>query len=286
MTSHHVVARVRRILGVRRVGHAGTLDPLATGVLPILVGAATRLAEYFIGWPKTYRFVARLGVSTDTYDADGSVTSVRDPSGITAEQIEAVLQRFRGEIRQRPPAYSAVKREGRRLYSYARAAEPVEVEPRVVHVYRFELIDFRPPDAEFVVECGSGTYVRSLANDVGEALGVGAHAIVLRRLAVGPLTVDDAHRLDDVEAAAKEARIEDVLLAPDSALPDAPRAALGPRESRAIAHGQPVHLPSLGYWYDDGAVARAYDASGRFVAVLRYCRRDARWQPAKVLVPA
>ncbi len=283
VTSHDVVARLRRITGVRRIGHGGTLDPLATGVLPLLIGTATRMAEYMARWQKTYRFTIRLGQSTDTYDAEGSVSRVRNAGHISAADIEAALPRFRGDISQCPPVYSAIKRAGRPLYEYARAQRPVELEARQVRVDRLELLKYRAPDAELLLECGSGTYARSLANDIGEALGCGAHVVELVRTAVGPLTLEGAYTIEAIEAAAKEERWSDLLLPPDTALSDAPAVTLGEIEFESVAGGRSVRVLQSSE-SADGDLCCAYDGRGRFVAVLRYDEKAAVWRPRKVFV--
>ncbi len=259
MTSHDVVAALRRITGVRRIGHAGTLDPLATGVLPALIGQATRLAEYFLSWPKTYRFTIRLGMSTDTYDADGRVTLERDPSAVTAATIEAALPQLIGAIEQYPPPYSAIKRGGRPLYAYARAGQPVPLEARMVRVDRLQLLSFVPPFAEIVVDCGSGTYARSLAHDLGEALGCGAHIVSLTRTAVGPLTLESAVSLEAVDAAAQRGEWERLLLPADAVLADLPATSLDEAAARAVRNGMTVRPAGLPDRPSDGDLARAYD---------------------------
>lgn len=282
MTSHDVVAKLRRIVGMRRIGHAGTLDPMAKGVLPILVGQATRLAEYLVDWEKTYRFTMRFGVTTDTYDADGRIVAERDASGVTQPAIESVLSGFRGEIQQRPPAYSAVKRAGKPLYAYARADQAIEVEPRPVVVHEFELLRYEPPDAELRVRCGSGTYVRSLAHDIGEALGCGAHVTDITRTAVGPLRIEDALGLDTIADAAARGEWSQLLQPADAVLSDTPKAVLTQTETAAVLNGRAVRPPALIRDRRDGALGRAYDWRGRFIALLRYRATEADWKPHKV----
>ena len=174
ITSFAVVAELRRRLGARRVGHGGTLDPLATGLLPILIGEGTKLTPYVMGLDKMYQAVVRLGTATDTYDSEGRVLFEADPSRVTEQEVETALRRFVGHIRQRPPAFSAIKRAGTPLYQLARAAAPGEVEApeREIVVHALDLVAFEPPDLTLVIRCGKGTYVRSIAHDLGEALGV------------------------------------------------------------------------------------------------------------------
>ena len=196
LTSHDVVARVRRLSKVRKVGHAGTLDPAATGVLIVLVGKATRLAQFFVELEKGYRGRIVLGVATDTQDATGKVESTSDPSRITRAQIEDAFSAFEGETTQVPPMVSALKRDGTPLYVLARRGEVVERQARPVSIRGLRVLSIDMPEVEFEMVCSRGTYVRTLAADIGEALGCGAHLGELARTAVGPFTLDDASPLD------------------------------------------------------------------------------------------
>ncbi len=184
MTSHDVVAWVRRGTGVKRIGHAGTLDPMATGVLVLCIGAATRLSEYVMSSHKVYTASIRLGIETDTYDADGQITATADASALTRSEVETALAHFQGEIDQIPPMVSALQQGGRRLYDLARQGIEVERAPRRVTL-NIHLLDLNLPDLRLRVECSPGTYIRSLAHDLGAALGVGAHLTALRRKASG-----------------------------------------------------------------------------------------------------
>jgi tRNA pseudouridine55 synthase len=196
ITSHDAVARVRRILGVRKAGHSGTLDPSATGLLLIGLGRATRLLRFLGELPKVYEGTGHLGVETDSLDATGSVVA-ESPVNVSEGRLEAAIARFVGDIQQVPPAYSAVKFQGQRLYRAARRGENVEAAPRTVHVERFQLRRFDPPRFDFEVECSSGTYVRSLVADVGHDVGSGAHLERLRRRAIGPFRVEEASSPDE-----------------------------------------------------------------------------------------
>lgn len=196
MSSFGVIRRLRRFLGVKKIGHAGTLDPAATGLLICLVGRpATRLQDHFMGLRKTYTGTLRLGQTTESYDAESDVMEERDASGVTDADIEEARQRHVGEIEQRPPMYSAVKVGGERLYKKARRGETVDRPPRPVTIYRFD-VERRGDEVDFVVECSKGTYIRTLAHDLGQALGVGAHLTALRRTAIGPYRVEDAWTLE------------------------------------------------------------------------------------------
>jgi tRNA pseudouridine55 synthase len=197
-TSHDVVAGIRRAFGFRKVGHGGTLDPMATGVLIILLGRGTKLSNHFIGSDKTYEGTMLLGVATDSHDVDGTVTSEADCSTVTRKQVEAEMEKLTGDLLQVPPMVSAVKVKGVPLYKHARKGRTVERDPRLIHVYEFSLLDFRPPRADLRLRCTKGTYVRKLCADVGEGLGCGACLEELRRTGSGEIRVSDAVALEDV----------------------------------------------------------------------------------------
>ncbi len=286
VTSFSVVSRVRRLTKVRRVGHAGTLDPLADGVLPICLGPATRIVEYLVDAPKAYFAAIRLGAATDTYDAEGTVTATGDPSAVTAARIEEELGGFRGRIEQLPPMYSALKHEGRPLYEYARAGKEAPRRPRPVMVYRLELLRFEPPVAEVEIECGRGAYVRTLAHDLGERLGCYGHVEQLTRLASGPFSLAGAVSPDAFEAAVAEDRWQELLSPVDRVLESWHAALLGEEHTRDVRQG---HLLVLDPVRDVSALAkespcRAYSAEGDFLAILRY-RGENRWHPEKVFSP-
>jgi tRNA pseudouridine55 synthase len=237
-TSFDVVRQVRRARGQRRVGHGGTLDPMATGVLPICLGEATKLAQFLLDADKEYEATVAFGVETDTFDAAGTVTARRDASAVTAAAVEAALAGFRGSIRQVPPRFSALKLRGRPLYDYARAGEEVEPAARMVVIHELSLCDFAGPGAARLrVRCSKGTYVRSLAFDLGRALGPGAHLTALRRTRSGPFRLADACALGDVANAP--------LVAPAAALAHLPALRAGPDAARALAQGQKVNLTAL-----------------------------------------
>jgi tRNA pseudouridine55 synthase len=237
-TSHDAVAAVRRALGVRQVGHTGTLDPFASGLLLLCVGEATRLAEYFAPLPKRYLATLRLGEATDTDDRTGSVVAVSDGwRAIPREAIEAAFATQVGTLLQLPPAYSAKKVGGERLYRAARRGEVVERSPSAVTVHAIRVLSVRLPDVEFEVECGPGTYVRAIARDAGAALGVGAHLTRLRRTAVGPHVVDAAvtmDRLDEPDAVAA------AMLSPASAVSHLPAVPVDAAGEAELRHGRPV----------------------------------------------
>lgn len=243
-SSFGVVQEVRRVLGIRQVGHGGTLDPMATGVLPVCVGEGTKLASFFLGADKEYEAELLLGVATDTYDALGTVTAEVDPSGVTEDAVRAALGRFRGPIRQRPPAFSAIKQDGRRLYERARAGEVVEAPERDVTIHELELSELALPRVRFRVACSKGTYIRSLAADLGAALGVGAHLTALRRTRTGAFTLADAIPLAAVRDAHRAGTLH--VVAPAAALAGLPRAVVPAAVERAVRCGQPLRLADLG----------------------------------------
>ncbi len=210
-TSHDVVDAIRRRFGFRKVGHGGTLDPQATGLLVILIGKGTCLAERFMGSDKTYSGCMRLGIATDTQDAQGKIVLERDWSSVTREKLEEEMNKWRGDVYQTPPMVSAVKVDGVALYRRARRGEVVEREPRLIHIYEFRLDSFDPPRACFHLRCTKGTYVRTICADIGDGLGCGAHLESLRRLACGECRVDDATKLDDLLGMDREALLSRII---------------------------------------------------------------------------
>ncbi|MEE9139964.1 MAG: tRNA pseudouridine(55) synthase TruB [Alphaproteobacteria bacterium] len=241
-TSARVVARVRRLTGATKAGHGGTLDPLASGVLPIALGEATKTVAYVMDGTKAYRFTVRWGEARDTDDADGEVTA-ESPVRPGEAEIRAELARFLGEIEQIPPTYSAVKVEGQRAYALARANESFALAPRVVRIDLIELVCMDDDDhATFEVECGKGTYMRALARDLGQSLGAFAHIVALRRTAVGPFTEGQAISLDSVGALGHSAGAFEHLLPIETALVDIPALALTETEARWLRSGRPVPM--------------------------------------------
>ncbi len=198
LTSHDVVARIRRKLGIRRVGHAGTLDPLATGVLVVLVGRSTKLFDKFVNFDKAYEATLRLGLVTDTADIKGRILAENPVGEISQKEVEKVMQKFIGEIEQVPPMYSAVKVNGKRLYKLARKGIQIRRSPRRVFVKEFRLLDMNLPDIHFHLECSKGTYVRKLAEDVGEELGCGGCIVQINRTRIGPFSINEAIPLEEV----------------------------------------------------------------------------------------
>jgi tRNA pseudouridine55 synthase len=262
-TSHDVVAKIRGVLGAPRVGHAGTLDPAATGVLPILVGRATRIAEYLLDWDKEYRAVLRLGETTDTLDATGTVLARRPVEGLTEAQIREAFSRFQGVVTQVPPMYSAVKVGGVPLYKAARAGRTVERGSRDVTVHRLEILDIAGPEVTFTIACSKGTYIRTLCADVGEALGVGGHLLTLVRTRVGPLRLEDAVA---VEGVAEAVRTGEGLLSVDRVLEHLPATTVDETEARRVVHGVAVSGAN-GAEAAVGAAVRIKDRHGVLIAL-------------------
>lgn len=220
-TSHDVVAKLRGMLGQRRIGHSGTLDPMATGLLAVFLGRATRAVQFAEGQVKTYDGALRLGLVTDTQDITGTVLSRRECE-VTEDEIKAVFERFTGEQKQIPPMYSAVKKDGKKLYELARKGKEVEREPRDITVYSQEYRGRRGEDYLFRVKCSKGTYVRTLCHDIGQALGVGGVLSELRRIEAGQFSIDRAHTLQEIAEAAEQGRAEELLLPVDSLFEEYP----------------------------------------------------------------
>jgi tRNA pseudouridine55 synthase len=266
-TSHDVVAKVRKAVG-GKTGHAGTLDPMATGLLVLGLGRSTRLLRFVQSFPKVYEATAVFGVATDTLDADGAVID-RSPLPIDEEDLVPVVERFTGRIMQVPPMVSARRVEGKRLYALARAGQVVEREARRVDIYELEIIDLAPsdyPEIRFRVRCSSGTYVRTLADDMARALGGRAHLTELRRTANGSLCVEDAHTVDAVVAAASAGAVGDLVVRPAVALGDLPGVRLDAEMARAVRSG--AAIPAATVDAPDGSLVRLLDA-GALIGVYR-----------------
>ena len=276
MTSHDVVQTIRRGTGIRRAGHTGTLDPRASGVLVILVGPAVRLSEYVSASDKRYQATIRLGQSTTTYDSEGEMThEAVNLDTLDEMAFEEILQNFVGEIEQVPPAYSAVKVQGKKAYERARNGETVELEPRKINVYSLELLEWAPPETVIDVFCSSGTYVRSLANDLGERLGVGAHLVGLRRTKSGRFTLRDAVSLRRLREAFQIGDWAQFLIPAAEALGDWPAVELSSEEVDLVRHGHRIDA-------EEGADgwARAITDQGDLVALIEHI--EGEWQPRKV----
>ena len=276
MTSHDVVQVVRKGTNLRRAGHTGTLDPRASGVLIVLVGPAVRLSEYVSASDKRYQAVITLGKTTDTYDEDGKQTSTA-PVTVTEEQFEKELMTFVGDIEQVPPPYSAVKVQGRKAYEMAREGEEVDLAPRIISVYSLELLEWAPPEVVIDIFCSSGTYVRSLANDLGDRLGCGATLTGLRRTKSGRFTLRDAVPLRKLNEAFADGSWYQYLIPAAEALSDWPAVELNSDQLEAVRHGNRVPADESA-----GSKARGISQQGELVALLELDEATHEWQPKKV----
>ena len=245
LSSNHALQRVKRLYDARKAGHTGSLDPLADGMLPICFGDATKLSAFLLDADKHYWFRVKLGETTATGDTEGEVLKVRPIDDVTPDQIEQVLQKFVGEIQQLPPMYSALKHKGKRLYELAREGVEVEREPRTVRIYSLALGEVNLPEFELRVHCSKGTYVRTLAEDIGEALGCGAHVTALRRTGVGPYTGFEMYRMEMLEQTAEQGKpaIDRLLLPIDTALSDWPEVRVNADTAFYLKQGQAVLVP-------------------------------------------
>lgn len=281
MTSHDVVQAIRNGTNLRRAGHTGTLDPRASGVLVILVGPAVRLSEYVSASDKRYQAIIRLGGSTDTFDAEGMVTPTKDPITITEAQFEEALKTFVGEIEQTPPPYSAVKVQGRKAYEMAREGEEVELAPRKITVHHLEVLEWTPPEVVIDVHCSSGTYVRSLANDLGVMLGCGAYLVGLRRTKSGRFSLRDAVPLRKLQEAFAAGNWYQYLIPAAEALGDWPAVELNPDEVEGVRHGHRVKVVGE----PTETKVRGVSTQGELVALMELTINadgSREWQPKKV----
>ncbi|HCB01725.1 MAG TPA: tRNA pseudouridine(55) synthase TruB [Anaerolineae bacterium] len=282
MTSHDVVQAIRNGTGLRRAGHTGTLDPRASGVLVILVGPAVRLSEYVSASDKRYQAIIRLGGTTDTFDAEGKFTPTKDPVNVTEAEFEEALKTFVGEIEQVPPAHSAVKVGGRKAYEIARKGEEVELEPRKITVHHLEVLEWTPPEVVIDVHCSSGTYVRSLANDLGKKLGCGAYLVGLRRTKSGKFTLRDATPLRKLQEAFNAGNWYQFLIPAAEALADWPSVELNPDEVEGVRHGHRVKAKEADTVNEK---VRGISTQGELVALMELTVQadgSKEWQPKKV----
>ncbi|MGD8814262.1 MAG: tRNA pseudouridine(55) synthase TruB [Anaerolineales bacterium] len=277
-TSHFVVQVVRRGTRVRKVGHAGTLDPRASGVLVLCLGAATRLSEYLSTSEKRYEAVIRFGASTKTYDTEGEI--VRH-TGIapSLDEIEDVLPRFKGDIQQVPPPFSAIKVKGRKAYEIAREGQNVDLAPRVVTIFDLETVSYDPPDLTLGVLSSAGTYIRSLAHDIGEMLSTGAHLAALRRTKAGPFSLEDTLPLAKLEASFVTGTWEQFVLPAKDAIPDFPIVDVTTDQMSSIRNGHRIPAPK-----GSEGLARAIGPDGELAAILEFVEDGEMWHPRKVFV--
>ena len=265
MTSHDAVAIVRRITAEKSVGHLGTLDPMATGVLPMVLGRFTRLAQFYNEADKRYQGVIHFGWTTDTYDAEGAPTSPEQPVNFTPDELRAAARRFTGAIEQLPPPFSAKKIGGVPAYRLARKGQPVELKPRQVEVKELEISSWDGQRAGFKCWVSSGTYLRSLAYDLGQKLGTGAHLAELERTAVREFAIEEAHTLETLEQAAAEGAVEDLFLHPRLVLPEFPAVSAPPESAARIRHGGAVNLPE----FSKAGTIRVFAGQRELLAIAR-----------------
>lgn len=278
MTSHDVVARIRKLLKQRRVGHAGTLDPAADGVLPICVGQGTRVAEYLSESGKAYRAKVTFGVVTDTYDADGTILRSANPVSLTQPEIETALQQFLGPQMQLPPRYSAIKLQGQPAYKRVRSGEEVTLEPRPITIYQLHVLDWQMPHLILSVECSKGTYIRSLAFDLGERLGYGAHLSALTRTRNGPFSLTESTTLEQLAEAIAQGKGEQHLFPADKVLDAYPALQLDEATAQRVLHGNAFHYDL----HASSELLRVYDHAGQFLAIATWDAMNGVWQPKKV----
>jgi tRNA pseudouridine55 synthase len=278
MTSHDVVAKVRKLLKQKRVGHAGTLDPAASGVLPVCVGQGTRVAEYLSESGKAYQADILFGVVTDTYDAEGSIVRTASTEKLTLDEIKHVLPGFLGPQMQMPPLYSAIKLQGQPAYKRMRAGEEITLEPRPIVLTQLAILAWQPPKLTLAIECSKGTYIRSLAYDLGERLGCGAHLVGLIRTRSGPFTLSDSITLDQLAESIENGTVEQYLHLADSVLQQYPALTLDAVTTERVLHGNPFTYSIE----TQTELARVYDTNGRFVAIAQWDIEREKWQPTKV----
>jgi tRNA pseudouridine55 synthase len=279
MTSHDVVGRLRRITGERSIGHLGTLDPMATGVLPLLMGKYTRLAQYFSAAEKSYAGTIRFGFATDTYDAEGEPVGPDLQPTLQLEVIQAAAARFRGEMEQMPPPFSAKKIDGTPAYKLARAGKPVELRPARVRIASFEILRAEGAEAEFALAISAGGYVRSVAHEMGRTLGWGAHLTRLRRTQAGAFTLNEAHTLDELEAAkGNVAELEARCVHPRKLLPEMPAVCGDQQALGKLRNGAQAHLPE----FSDAPLVKVFEGQRDLVGIARRVA-GTLFQPVTVL---
>lgn len=264
MTSHDVVAQLRRLTGIRKIGHTGTLDPGAAGVLPICMGQATRVAEYVLGMDKTYRAELQLGTAMDTEDAAGRIVAEKTVPQLNAACLESVLASFVGKRMQTPPMYSAVRVKGKKLYELARRGEMVERQPRPIQIYRLQLRGFKENHVLFDVSCSRGTYIRTLCTEIATALGTVGHLSFLLRLGVGPFEIKNALTLEECEILQAHAKLDTALLSLDTALLSLPHLSVSQADAQKIKQGRWLNLDNLP---EEGTLVRIYAPHRQLVAI-------------------
>lgn len=292
-TSSNIVSRVKKLLHEKRVGHAGTLDPAASGVLPICFGQGTRVVEYLMDSTKDYRTEIEFGITTDTYDAAGSVTSRKDPSCVDRNQIETALNNFLGDIQQVPPIYSALKHKGKPYYELARAGIDVALTSRPVVVHNITILDWQPPVVTIDITCGKGTYIRSIAHDLGQILGCGAHMKSLVRRRYGQFSIEEAVSVDELEQSYPGSDWQRYIHPIDSVLLHLKAIVVNDDTRQDIQHGRTIKNIIIGTQILNDrsqsrefqeTCCRAYGIDGRFLGILLYVPETGQWKPEKVFI--
>ena len=283
-TSHDVVAKLRGIAGQKKIGHTGTLDPDAEGVLPVCLGKATKVCELLTDKDKTYRAVLFLGQTTDTQDASGTVLETSDVSNLNEVQVTEAVQSFVGEYAQIPPMYSALKVGGKKLYELAREGKTVERKARNVMIHSIKILRVDLPRVEMEVSCSKGTYIRTLCHDIGEKLGVGGCMESLLRVQVGRFVLADSLRLSEIQKAKEDGNLEKILQPIDSVFEQYRAVRIRPDQEKRLQNGNSFRKPDRLQNYDDQEMVRVYDSNGHFAAVYRYAEKDHEFRIVKMFL--
>ena len=283
-TSHDVVAKLRGIAGQKKIGHTGTLDPDAEGVLPVCLGKATKVCELLTDKDKTYRAVLFLGQTTDTQDASGTVLETSDISNLNEAQVTEAVQSFVGEYAQIPPMYSALKVGGKKLYELAREGKTVERKARNVMIHSIKILRVDLPRVEMEVSCSKGTYIRTLCHDIGEKLGVGGCMESLLRVQVGRFVLADSLRLSEIQKAKEDGNLEKILQPIDSVFEQYRAVQIRPDQEKRLQNGNSFRKPDRLQNYDDQEMVRVYDSNGHFAAVYRYVEKDHEFRIVKMFL--
>ena len=283
-TSHDVVAKLRGIAGQKKIGHTGTLDPDAEGVLPVCLGKATKVCELLTDKDKTYRAVLCLGQTTDTQDASGTVLETSDVSNLNEAQVTEAIQGFVGEYAQIPPMYSALKVGGKKLYELAREGKTVERKARNVMIHSIKILRVDLPRVEMEVSCSKGTYIRTLCHDIGEKLGVGGCMESLLRVQVGRFVLADSLRLSEIQKAKEDGNLEKILQPIDSVFEQYRAVWIRPDQEKRLQNGNSFRKPDRSQNYDDQEMVRVYDSNGHFAAVYRYVEKDHEFRIVKMFL--
>ena len=282
ITSMDVVREIKKSTGIKKIGHGGTLDPMASGVIPVAIGTSTRLLEYILNSDKSYLANIELGKRTDTYDSEGITVEESDPQGISLDEIVEVLRKFNGEMTQIPPMHSALKVQGKRLYELARSGQTVERPPRNVTIHEVCLKEFNPPTIVVYIRCSKGFYVRTFAEDIGQLLGCGAFLSSLNRVSSGPFKIEDSVTLERTVSIISEGKIQEIILDPGTCINGAQRIQLSDKNVKMVKHGRSIEATNDTFLKSDSTLAIAYDNQDRFIAVLRFNETLQEWHPEKV----